>query len=161
MTMPLLWRPRYELHLLNTRWPRWYKYVSSKTITENPVKPNTSSSAQEDRVPIAPTLWTELSVYPVSSSIFATIAGRSQASELKETSLTSSEKRSCPLHLAPVNLAKENSGWFFASPHVTVMVLLSAGGKLQVSHCVRGNESQDGGFPCVTDMCSDCTVCLG
>lgn len=53
---------------------------------------------------------TELSLYPVASSIFATIAGRSQAAELKETSLTSSEKKSCPLHLAPVNLAKENSG---------------------------------------------------
>lgn len=80
---------------------------------------------------------------------------------LKETSLTSSEKRSCPFHSAPVNLAKENSGRFFKSPHVTVMVLLSAGGKLQVSHCVRGNESHDGGVPCVTGACSGLSVYLG
>lgn len=80
------------------------------------------------------------------------------ALELQETSLTSSEKRSCLLHSAPVNVAKENSSWFFASPHVTEMVLLSAGGKLQVSHCVKGNESQDGGFPCVTGACSVCSV---
>lgn len=81
-------------------------------------------------------------------------AGPGRASEPEETSLTSSEKRSRPLHSAPLNLAKENSGRFFTSPHVTVMVLLSAGGKLQVSHCVKGNESQDGGFPCVTGACS-------
>lgn len=87
----------------------------------------------------------------IQSSVCAASAARSRP---QETSLTSSEKRSRPLHSAPVNLAKENSGRFFTSPHVTVMVLLSAGGKLQVSHCVKGNESQDGGFPCVTGACS-------
>lgn len=41
------------------------------------------------------------------------------------------------------------------------MVLLSAGGKLQVSHCVKGNESQKGGGPCVAGTCCGCSVCLG
>ena len=77
---------------------------------------------------------------------------------LKEARLISTEKGTPLLHSGPVNLAKENSGRFFTSAHVTVMVLLSAGGKLQVSHCVKGNESQDGGFPCVTGACSGYSV---
>lgn len=81
-----------------------------------------------------------------------------QATVLKEPRLTSAEKGSPPFHSSPMNLAKENSGWFFTSSRVTELVLLSAGGKLQVSHCVRGSKSQSGGFPCVTGACSGCRV---
>lgn len=96
----------------------------------------------------------------IQSSVFATAAAGSQplASEQQETSLASSEKRKCLLHSVPVNVAKENSSRFFASPHVTVTVWLSARGKLQVSLCVKRNESQDGGFPCVTGACNVCNA---
>lgn len=68
------------------------------------------------------------------------------------------KKRSYLFHSAPLNLTKENSGCFFISPHVAVMVLLSAGGKLEVGHCVTGIESHNGGFPCVTGACSGLSV---
>lgn len=157
---PLLLWPRCEIHLLNTRWPHWYKYVFSGTLTvreSSVAKPKFLSLEKTQTAHCTDTLNTVICISLPPQQPGA----RSQASELKETSLTSSEKTSCPLHSAPVNLAKENSGWFFTSPHVTAMVLLSAGGKLQVSHCVKGNESQDGGFPCVTGTCHGCSVCLG
>ena len=113
---------------------------------------HTGPQAESSPLISNPFAWSSAAQQPAASSL---------NSELQETSLTSSEMRSCPPHSAPVNLAKENSGRFFTSPHVTLMVLLSAGGKLQVSHCVKGNDSQDGGFPHVTGACSGSSVCLG
>lgn len=152
-------RHRCELHPLATRWHHWYKYALWGLVSSEKRHSAYCIWAPPAHKPHRP----EAKSSPLISNPFAwsSAAARSLKSELQETSLTSSEMRSCPPHSAPVNLAKENSGRFFTSPHVTLMVLLSAGGKLQVSHCVKGNDSQDGGFPHVTGACSGSSVCLG
>lgn len=159
---------RYELHYLNTRWCYWILNFLKGTFPKDRSfyllvqecilfgdAPEHVLMSSEKRRPAQCTItficpkYTEGSVCKVSSDI-------QYSASATTTTEGNKPHLQCLAYSAPVNLAKENRGWFFTSPHVTVMASLSAKGKLQVSHYVKKDDT---GL-CVTSADSGCSVCF-